>query len=70
MVHLEEAASLVEEADEAQHRMALVQGQLGDTCCGGYISDAFLMKGLFIIVLISYYHPVLKFHALNLSISS
>ena len=39
MVHLEEAASAVEEADEVQHRTILVQVQLDDTFCGESISD-------------------------------
>ena len=45
MVHLEEAASLVEEADEVQHRTILVQVQLDDTCYGGSISDASALTG-------------------------
>ena len=34
MVQLEEAASVVKEADEVQHRTVLVQVQLDDSCCG------------------------------------
>ena len=45
MVHLEEAASTVEEADEVQHRTVLVQVQLDDTCCGESISDASALTG-------------------------
>ena len=45
MVHLEEAASAVEEADEVQHRTVLVQVQLDDTCCGESISDASALTG-------------------------
>ena len=40
MVHLEEAASTVEEADEVRHRTVLVQVQLDDTYCGEFISNA------------------------------
>ena len=45
MVHLEEAASLVEEADEVQHRTVLVRVQLDDTCCGESISDTSALMG-------------------------
>ena len=45
MVHLEEAASAVEEADEVRHRTILVQVQLDDTCYGESISDASMLTG-------------------------
>ena len=45
MVHLEEAASAVEEAGEVQHRTVLVQVQLDDICCGESISDSFALMG-------------------------
>ena len=45
MVHLEEAASAVEEADEVLHMTVLVQVQLDDTCCGESISDASALTG-------------------------
>ena len=45
MVHLEEAASLVEEADEVQHRTALGQVQLAGICYWESISYASARAG-------------------------
>ena len=45
MVQLEEADSMVAEADEVQHKTVLMQVQLGGTCCEGSISDASALTG-------------------------